>query len=29
MQSNGLVFKIMDADMRRIKKIKVSGFPKV
>ena len=29
MHSNGLVFKIMDADMRRIKKIKVSGFPKV
>ena len=28
-QSNGLVFKIIDADMRRIKKIKVSGFPKV
>ena len=28
-QSNGLVFKIMDADMRRIKKVKVSGFPKV
>ena len=28
-QSNGLVFKIIDADMRRIKKIRVSGFPKV
>ena len=28
-QSNGLVFKIIDADMRRIKKIKVSGVPKV
>ena len=28
-QSNGLVFKIMDADMRRIKKIKISGSPKV
>ena len=28
-QPNGLIFKIIDADMRRIKKIKVSGFPKV
>ena len=28
-QANGLVFKIIDADMRRIKRIKVSGFPKV
>ena len=27
--SNGLIFEIIDADMRRIKKIKITGFPKV
>ena len=27
--SNGLVFEIIDSDMRRIKKIKITGYPKV
>ena len=27
--SNGLIFEIMDSDMRRIKKIKITGTPKV
>ena len=27
--SNGLIFEIIDSDMRRIKKIKITGFPKV
>ena len=27
--ANGLIFKIMESDMRRIKKIKVTGSPKV
>ena len=27
--SNGLVFEIIDSDMRRIKKIKITGHPKV
>lgn len=27
--SNGLIFEIIDSDMRRIKKIKITGYPKV
>ena len=27
--SNGLIFEIIESDMRRIKKIKITGTPKV